>query len=629
MELGEFGNDLKVLVDRSKSKHVLVLRIRISGGQATYKGLEFEENKGEEKYLYRQDSSGKPGLFITGKVPRGGDVGIQMLKRSLDVLASDEASEDDRKRARQVTSDFEKKKVVGITKGKGIKQTNNETLRLICGAIRSNSSIIMKDVCQIAKRIEPEDLLLTVKIVDDSDEKYLGEVPDFVKLFKDAVTRVRSNRIDIGIRQTLGLKCTICNNEAVYNEFEQRPLPFFFIDKPSFMPGGSSDEAYKVFPLCSSCFLDLRRGQKYIKDHLDFSISSVEGRGTEVKFWLVPVLNNLEFVIDFVKDLGRAATKVEGREAVRFLYLRNLKRMCETMDTITTAASESSEASEAYLSFTALFYTLDRQGHMRLISRSEGIYPRRLKFIAEVKQKVDSLEPFGKVGIRFGFPLLRDFLAKPKSERWYKELASILGDIFTEARINKSLLYKAVVNKIWENTKKEIDLETIKKTSFKALSVIQYIEHLERSEKEEEKLLNVQGASQAVSSLDIEQIKNFLNDHSKLLKDDTLRAICATGMAAGILLDVQRRSRKGSMPFWGRLNRLEMDIDRVKKLFPQIVNKLHEYGEHDYDDILAYLGGVEISNLDLSRRDLSKELISLVFAVGLSEGYLIVHSKRK
>lgn len=126
----------------------------------------------------------------------------------------------------------------------------------------------------------------------------------------------------------------------------------------------------------------------------------------------------------------------------------------------------------------------------------------------------------------------------------------------------------------------------------------------------------------------VDAIRRFLDAHTNLLKDGTLRGICAAGVATGILLEFQKENR-GSTPFWGQLNRLEMDLERIRQVFPQIMNKLHEYGEQGYDDALAYLGRAEISNIDFSRRDLPKDLISLIFAVGLSEGYHIVHDQKE
>jgi len=152
------------------------------------------------------------------------------------------------------------------------------------------------------------------------------------------------------------------------------------------------------------------------------------------------------------------------------------------MDVVTAYTSEDEyDNTEAYLTFTTLFYTKDKQGWMRLISRSEGIYPNRLRFMADVKREVDSLYPFGAVGIRFGFPLLREFLSAPKSEGWYKDLASVLGSIFTGGPLNKRLLYKAVARKIQQSGRDEVSLETIADLSFKGLNLVEYVEHLEQS----------------------------------------------------------------------------------------------------------------------------------------------------
>jgi len=493
-KFGKFSSELEALVDHSRAKHVLVLRIRVSENQAKYEGIELEENKGEEKYLYRRDPSGKPGLFITGRIPMLGDVGVQKLQRSFINLSSKNISVKDRKKDKQALANFEKKKVIGITRGKGIKQTTDKTLDRICKAVCNNSRTIVKDICKTIKSMKPEELLLTVKILSDSGEKYLGEVPGFADAFKSFVTQVKNVQKKRTAGESSGLKCMICNNESVSNEFEENPLPFFFIDKPGFIPEGNFDKAYKVFPLCSDCFVDLRYGRKFVEKYLDFSISSIEGGRAEISFWLIPVLNDYESVIGYVELLSESAA--EGKASSRFLYLKHLKDMCETMKTISAFDTEP-DALEAFLTFTALFYTRDRQGHMRLISSSEGIYPRHLRFLLEVKRKVDSLCPFKKVGVRFGFPLLREFLmptdmkgrgvARRRSEGWYKDLASTLGDMFVGEPIKKSLIYKAVASKIRELAK-EADLKKTSDISFKALSLVEYIEQLDSSQGKRERL---------------------------------------------------------------------------------------------------------------------------------------------
>jgi len=627
-------SDVEALVDRTDARTVLVLKFAIGGSSAKYVGIDIEKKRDDKFYLYRRDLAGRgAGLFLTGRMTR---FDLRALQRNLILLERDARN----KKAREPVEDFLRKKLDWLPRGgvisdrtllSTLSQRNKAAIESLVKGFKSSLREIHDDFLKKIRTLEPEELLLTVKLVDGPQEYYIGELPEYVKLFRLAVTRAKESK---ATKQVLNAPaCTVCNRASTTAKFSQPPLPFVTTDKPSFIPHGDQAQTYKVFPLCSNCFLDLRRGMKFIERHLDFLIPPIEGRRAEVRFWLIPVLDNPENAEVFIKDLGESATKVEAKESTRFLYLTNLRKMCRTMDAITILALKplSFEAAEAYLTFTALFYHKDKQGHMRLMSKSEGIYPKRLEFIADVKRRVDSLYPFEKVSVRFGFPLLREFLAAPKSEGWYKDFASILGDIFTGESLNKTLLYKAVATKIQESARKEADsrkadLKMTANTSFKALSLIQYVEYLERSEIEEERLVGSQEAGQAEDSCCIEQVKNFLDSHSTLLRDGTLRAICATGIATGILLKVQRETR-GSMPFWGRLNRLEMDLERVKQLFPQILNKLHEYDFHAYDDALAYLGSHEISNLDLSRKDLSKDLVTLVFAVGMSQGYLVVHEK--
>ena len=612
-------SDIGALVDQTDAKNVVVLKFTIRGSKAKYRGIEIEEKKDDKLYLYRRDLAGRgTGLFLTGRITR---FDLQTLQRNLTLL---EKNKD--KKAQEMINDFLKKKLDWLPRGgivtdsdllSNLNQRSRTILLSIIDGIVKSSEQIHKDFLKKVRKLEPEELLLTLKLKEGSRERYIGEFPEYISIFRQAVTRVRKKDKTIEILDLP--KCTICNKTAVTGKFSQPPLPFVTTDKPGFIPSGEKNEAYKVFPLCSDCYLDLRRGMIFIKNNLDFSISSIEGRRAEVRFWLVPIIGNPELAMSFIKDLGKSATKSEKKKSMRYLYLRNLKDMCYFMKAITVFGFDNDiEAAEAYLSFTAIFYAKDSKGHMRLISRAEGIYPRRLRFITQVKKEVDSLPLIEKSGVRFGFPLLREFLAAPKSEGWYKDLASTLGKIFTAESVEKSLIYKAITKKIQEIAK-ETDLKKITDASIRALSLIEYIEYLELSDSEE-KFMNSQEKYGKYDQ--ISQIKQFMDAHKGLFRDDTLRAVCATGIATGILLEVQRkRSRGQSMPFWGRLNRLEMDLERVRQLFPEIMSKLNQYGVSRHDNLLAYLGSAEIAKLDWSRKDLPNDVISLAFAVGMAQGY--------
>ena len=52
----------------------------------------------------------------------------------------------------------------------------------------------------------------------------------------------------------------------------------------------------------------------------------------------------------------------------------------------------------------------------------------------------------------------------------------------------------------------------------------------------------------------IDFVINFLNDHSALLSNNNLRAICAIGIMTGIIIKAQRRYFDSEKtPFWGQL----------------------------------------------------------------------------
>jgi hypothetical protein len=263
---------------------------------------------------------------------------------------------------------------------------------------------------------------------------------------------------------------------------------------------------------------------------------------------------------------------------------------------------------------------------MRLISSEQGIFPKRLRQLVEAKTQVDRLHPFPRERLRFGFPLLRDFIESPKTEGWYSQVAVILSSIFLDGELDSEFVWKLLAEKVREETKGKTPLENLKRIILKALAVIDYLALLGLIDVRSESIQYMN--ARTIGGETVDDVRRFLDSHSKLLANGTLRAVCAVGVGVGILLEVQRKRPGGSMPFWGRLNRLEIDLDRVSSFFPQVVTKLQQYNEHGYDQLLNFLGAEEISKLDPTAKDLPMDLISLVFALGISEGHMIFNLQK-
>lgn len=614
------NGEIAALVAKTNAKYAIVLEIEILGTHGQYRGAMLEENKGAERYLYG-DSPHFPGLFVTGRLSQ---MDIQKVKRAIKIQTDKNATEESIRKAKADIIDFKRKKISWISRGTIIsdKELTSKLPQLQRNVLLQIGKIVSTEIERITadvlkkigdfspKKGESGDLLLTVILKFDCDEFYLGDIDEYVNIFKLAVIRSRCRGTK---KKNKAVACTICNKVNCTGVFEHPPLPFFTLDKQNFIPSGDPLLGFKVFPLCPDCYLKLRCGQAYVEQNLRFSIPNSKGKGAPIRFWLIPVLNS-QSSQEYLTEMNRGG-----------LYLKNLRTICERMDFITRLDTESSMF-EAFLSYTAIFYTIDTQGHMRLISSEQGIFPKRLRQILDTKSHVDSLYPFKREKIRFGFPFLRDFIERPKSEGWYSQMATVLGSIFLDTKLDSEFVYAILVSKVREVANKDRTLESLKNIVLKALTVIDYLLLLELFEIPMEDVNYM--ATQTIDGK-ADEVRKFFDSHSKLLANGTLRATCAVGIAVGILLEVQRKRPGSSMPFWVRLNRLELDLDKVQSLFPQVITKLQQYREHDYDQLLSFLGAEEVSKMDPQTKDLPTNLINLVFAVGLTEGHMIYNSAER
>jgi CRISPR-associated protein Cas8b/Csh1 subtype I-B len=121
---------------------------------------------------------------------------------------------------------------------------------------------------------------------------------------------------------------------------------------------------------------------------------------------------------------------------------------------------------------------------------------------------------------------------------------------------------------------------------------------------------------------EIEHVQKFIESHTNILTDGTRRAIFAIGVCVGILLEVQEQRYNKTAPFWNRLSRLDLDLERIIQLLPDVKSKLAMYNERGYNTVIDYLGANEVSRIDTSS-SVSNDNLNLLFSVGLSYGYML------
>lgn len=431
-------------------------------------------------------------------------------------------------------------------------------------------------------------------------------------------------------------RCAVCNEPSEERKFRVPPLPFFTTDQKIYVPGGLQSNECKSFPLCKNCFRRLRRGTHLIQNRLNFSIGGARG----LQFWLIPML-----------DSSLDGTLFESIES-QPIYLRNLRSVCARLEAIeSVAVAEKIEKAPKveeppFLTYSALFYFNDRTGNMRLLTSAEGIYPSRLRKIVREKSELDGKYPYFLLHkfcpslskVYFGFPILADFWLhdrnggrREKTGR-QRELAELVSSVYLGSKMDteyvNSILIQRIRNELrGAGVKVGIKkLEALTNLSLKALITVEFLEKMEVISMPESSVSPE--FKSAVEDRFVKELLKFLNEHRKVIAPGVVRAVCCAGVLTGITLKEQEK-KIGSTSFWSKLNRLELNFERVRSLVPQTIEKLRQYKVMDrYENLVAHILAKEISHLDESEVDkFSDDLISLVFTVGLGEGYLLSQVK--
>lgn len=418
------------------------------------------------------------------------------------------------------------------------------------------------------------------------------------------------------------LSCLICNNSAEKSTFQVNPIDFFFIDQKIYNPNGVESEGYKALPLCKKCYVNLQRGQSFIKNYLDFSISNTAGSKSSLRFWLIPNIGDPSKVDESLTDIKKGK-----------LGIGSVKYLCESLENIQEQLAEdildeSEDIAQHLMTFNALFYHKDNNGHMRIIYSKEGIYPQRLRELTQIAKNLNKTYPYFLHNIKFSFTTLIEFWATTGKAIWQKELAELLGSIFLKNTVSNSYIYSVLMDRlrnVIRGPKISLDiskLEEIKTMSLKAMMILEF---LEMSGVTSLKDGEYSSTNLSLNDKLVSELQKFLNSHSKLLKSGTMRAICCTGAAYGIVLVEQKRNI-GSTSLWSRLNRLELDAERLIQLLPLAMNKLKQYKVDKYDNLMAYIAASEVSNMDIQEaKTMDNNLLNLAFTVGLGLGYTLAN----
>jgi CRISPR-associated protein Csh1 len=121
-------------------------------------------------------------------------------------------------------------------------------------------------------------------------------------------------------------------------------------------------------------------------------------------------------------------------------------------------------------------------------------------------------------------------------------------------------------------------------------------------------------------------IERFFEKHKDFFDSDAKKAIFLEGVLCQKLLNIQWRD-KGATPFRTRLQGLKMDERLVKRLLPEIQNKLEEYGKNYFQQLESIIS--EYMVRAGSDWKMNMDEISFYFVLGMNLTGLFKAQKEK
>ena len=272
----------------------------------------------------------------------------------------------------------------------------------------------------------------------------------------------------------------------------------------------------------------------------------------------------------------------------------------------------------------------------------DGILPSRLKALFDAKEEVDerfkiyndsilSEDQREKNYLEFNFGVLRRFFPSESKNRTFDKIfLEVVDKIFVGDQISYYLLMGFIMSKVREAF---INGYPTNITILNGFLLLYYIEELNlfKENKVEMKDMNEQGNEvlriEELESLPLEQrVERFFEANKSFFNTDAKKATFLEGALTQMLLNIQWNDKKAT-PFRSKLHGLKMNEALIKRLLPEIQNKLEEYGKNYYKDLESLianhfvLAGVNWKEVD--------DELSFYFVLGMDMHKLFRNAKEE
>ncbi|RXA20110.1 TIGR02556 family CRISPR-associated protein [Methanosarcina sp. MSH10X1] len=570
-------------------KHVFFIKLVSINDSFEFKGIEHQEYSKEKikKYLYKSGSSRGPDITPTSRITE--------VKKTF---------------SNKIIGWFSKP----LDEAKPILDNNEvQYLEILGQYIKENEEAILSELESKVTSVDAkEKSILSLMFEENGSIKYIGDIEAFRKILKNNGALKFYSKYGV-VSKDENKVCSICKLcKEVYGFVT--PYEFYTVDKPGFVSGGfDQSKAWKNNPVCLECALKITAGKEYIEKYMSFKLY-------RFNYLLIPKFITKEHKKD-EENLFRIFQQFKNK---KFNFDKDYQYFLqENEEDILEILSKQ----ENFLNLNFQFYEKSNSAY-RILLYVEDILPSRLNKLFDIKGAVDKKSIFTKnydnndtKPIRFTLGNIGHFFLNGRgNSNMDKYFLEIINGIFTFKAIDYDFLLKHIMDRIRE------DFLADKSTNLSLLLGFQMLDFLNQL-----KLLANYEGGKYLSSKDLvalledvefkeenkyeEHINKIFSEFESFFNTDAKRAIFLEGILTQYLLNVQWHNRNNT-PFRAKLRGLNLDERYVKRLLPEIQNKLEEYNANYYKDLESLIAKYMVQSG--TNWKMPNDEISFYFVLGMN-----------
>ncbi|MDD3806799.1 MAG: TIGR02556 family CRISPR-associated protein [Candidatus Marinimicrobia bacterium] len=494
------------------------------------------------------------------------------------------------------------------------KEDIQKILHDVNDSTQKNYDLIFKDIQLVLDEItDKKGCIITPALLDENNTvKFIGDLPSFPEfVYQETITNYRYSKTAKTYSQANDQICSVCNQKAleVFGFFTD--LKFYTVDKPGMVTGGfDCNNAWKNYPVCLNCALDIFKGFQHIKHKFNFKFYGVP-------YYFIPNLSDPEMcdtllqALETYREQSYTQTNVEritDDEEEIFSFVKNIK------NTVT---------------FDLLFYSSPQKEVLRILLLIEDILPSRIATLLKTKNTIDSIYIFNQFSnkegnpLYFNFGILRNFFPNTKMEGNYdKYFLEITQKIFQGSQINKLLILRRIMTKV----RSGFITSSMNPTYFefdvlKGFMLILYLSVLNLLDNQGEVSMN----SLSFKPIEIkskeelpEKVDEFFEQFKSSFPDPARKATFLLGVLTQFLLNIQKKEKGGTAPFRSHLKGLKMNAYDVISLLPEVVEKLEQYDKNYYVPLETYISKTLLEAGHYSQWRIPLDELNFLFVLGMN-----------